>query len=339
MGVQISKIVPAKEIELQDLSGKRIGIDALNHCYQFLSIIRDRFTGEPLRDSHGNITSHLSGVLYRTTNLIEAGVKPVYVFDGEVPEFKRKTVEERKMIREEARKKWEEAVSKGEEAKMYAQAAVQFTDEMIEDTKKLLEYMGIPWIEGRSEGEAQLAFMTVKGDIWSSASQDWDSILFGATRLVRNLSITGKRKLPKKEMYIEIKPELIELDKVLSGLGITQKQLIIIGILVGTDYAPGIKGVGPVTALKLVKEQSLKKILEKRKWESDVDPEEIVEFFLNPPVTDEYKLDWTQPDKKKIMKFMVDEHDFSAERVEKVIDKLQTTFSSRQASLKGFLEK
>ncbi len=286
MGVQISKIVPAKEIELQDLSGKRIGIDALNHCYQFLSIIRDRFTGEPLRDSHGNVTSHLSGVLYRTTSLIEAGVKPVYVFDGEVPEFKRKTVEERKMIREEARKKWEEAVSKGEEAKVYAQAAVQFTDEMIEDVKKLLEYMGIPWIEGKSEGEAQLAFMTKKGDIWSSASQDWDTLLFGSPRLVRNLSITGKRKVPRKEVYIEIKPELIELDKLLSKLGITQKQLITIGILIGTDYAPGIKGVGPITALKLVKEESLKKILEKKKWESDVDPKEIFEFFLKPPVAD-----------------------------------------------------
>ncbi|MDI6798428.1 MAG: flap endonuclease-1 [Candidatus Aenigmarchaeota archaeon] len=341
MGVQLAGIIPTKEIELQNLSGKKVGMDALNWSYQFLSIIRDRMTGEPLKDSKGRITSVDSGVFYRTTNLIEAGIKPVYVFDGpEIPEFKKKTIEERKEQREEARKKWEEALKRGEEAKVYAQAAGQLTDEMIEDVKKLLDYMGVPWVQGKSEGEAQLAAMAIKGDIWCSASQDWDSLLFGSPRLVRNLSITGKRKLPRKEAYIEIKPEIIELDRALSTLGVTQKQLIIIGILVGTDYAPGVKGVGPKTALKLVKEhKTLERVLENVKWEADVEAEEIYNFFLKPPVTDKYKIEWKEPNREKLIEFMVEEHDFSRERVEKAIDKLQQSFTAgRQVSLKGWFK-
>ncbi|MEM5794618.1 MAG: flap endonuclease-1 [Candidatus Aenigmatarchaeota archaeon] len=340
MGVQLSGLLPSREVELEDLSGKKIAIDAFNTLYQFLSIIRDRMTGEPLRDSKGRITSHLSGLFYRTSNLIEAGIKPVFVFDGKPPEFKKKTIEKREKSKEEARKKWEEALEKGEEAITYAQAAAALTEEMVEDSKKLLEYMGIPWVQALSEGEAQCAYMCKKGSVDFTASQDFDSLLFGSPRLVRNLSITGKRKLPRKEVYIEIKPEIIELNQALEALGIDQKQLITIGILVGTDYAEGIKGVGPKTALKLVKEhKTLEKILKNVEWKAEVDAEEILNFFLKPPVSDKYKIEWKEPNREKIIEFMVEEHDFSRERVEKVVDKLEQAFASgRQTSLKGWFK-
>jgi flap endonuclease-1 len=298
-------------------------------------------TGEPLKDSKGRVTSHLSGLLYRTTNLIEAGLKPIFVFDGEPPKFKLKALETRKKLKEEAKKKWEEAVKEGKKAITYAQATAQLTDEMTNDSKKLLDFMGIPWVQAPSEGEIQCAYMCKKGDVWSSASQDFDSILVGSPRLVRNLSITGRRKLPRKEEYIEIKPEVIELKENLSRLGITQEQLVIIGILVGTDYNPdGVKGVGPKKALELVKEnKTLEKILEKVDWKFDISAGEIYNFFLKPPTTDKYKLEWKSVNPDKITKFMVEEHDFSQERVEKVIDKLQSASKERQVSLKGWLEK
>jgi flap endonuclease-1 len=212
---------------------------------------------------------------------------------------------------------------------------------MIEDAKKLLDAMGIPWIVGKSEGEAQCSFLCKNGDADYSASQDYDSLLFGSPRLVRNLSITGRRKLPRKEVYVEVKPELINLEEVLKNLGISQEQLIIIGILTGTDYNPGVKGIGPKTALKIVKEyKTLDKILANVKWEADVDAREIVDFFLNPPVEKKYKIEWKQPDKEKIIKLMVYEHDFSLERVEKVVEKLSKAFTtSQQVTLAGWLKK
>ncbi|MFH7882457.1 MAG: flap structure-specific endonuclease, partial [Candidatus Aenigmatarchaeota archaeon] len=174
----------------------------------------------------------------------------------------------------------------------------------------------------------------------ASASQDYDSILVGSPRLVRNLSITGRRKLPRKEVYIEIKPEIVELEEVLKSLEISREQLILIGLLIGTDYNSGIKGIGPKTALKIVKEcKTLDKVLEKVEWEEEVSAEEIYNFFLNPKVTDKYKLEWKAPNREKIIEFMVEEHDFSRERVEKVVEKLEQAFASgRQTSLKGWFK-
>lgn len=341
MGVNLGNIVPKKTVELPDLSGKKIAIDAYNALYSFLSIIRDRTTGEPLRDHLGRITSHLSGLFYRTGKIVEIGIKPIFVFDGEPPKFKKKTIETRLTAKEEALKKWEEAIKKGEEAKTYAQATSELTDEMVKDSKKLLEGMGIPFVQAPSEGEIQCAYMCKKGDVWSSASQDYDSLLVGSPRLVRNLNITGKRKLPRKETYIEIKPEIIELKEVLTTLKIKQEQLIVMGILVGTDYNPGgIKGFGPKKSLELVKEyKTLDKVLEKVEWNFDVDAHDIYNFFLNPPTTDNYTIEWKEPDEEKIIEFMVEEHDFSKERVEKVIEKLKQRFKEgRQSSLAGWLK-
>jgi len=341
MGVALGDLVKGRTLELEDLGGKVIGIDAFNALYQFISIIRQKPTGEPLRDSKGRITSHLSGLFYRTINMIEAGIRPVFVFDGKPPEFKRKEIEERIRTREEAEQKWKEAIESGrlEEAFIYAQASARLTDEMAEDAKKLLDYMGIPWIQAPSEGEAQLAVMCRDGMIFASASQDYDSLLFGSTRLVRNLSITGRRKLPRKEVYVEIKPELIELERILSDLGITREQLILIGMLVGTDFNAGVERVGPKKALKLVKEhKDLDELMRKLGWEEEVDLHKVFEFFLDPPSIKVPPLKWKSPNREKLLELMVEEHDFSRERVEKALDKLEKAMErSSQRSLASWV--
>jgi len=341
VGVDISSLVEPKDIELLELSGKRVALDAFNVIYQFLTIIRDRMTGEPLRDSHGMVTSHLSGLLYRTSNLLEAGIKPVFVFDGKPPALKRATVQARMEQKEEAKKKWEAAVAAGEEAIKYAQAAAELKPDMIEHAKRLLDCMGVPWVQAPSEGEIQCAHMCKRGDVWASGSQDYDSLLAGSPRLVRNLSITGKRKVPNKEVYVDVKPQLIELQPALDRLGITQDQLIVLGIMVGTDYSEGVRGVGPKSALKLVQEhRTLEDTLAHVEWTSVVPAHEVYEFIKNPPVTDDYELEWREPDAAKLLEFMHVEHDFSEERVGKVIERLQAAWTKgRQASLSGWLKK
>ncbi len=341
MGVNLKGIISAREVDLEYFSGKRVAFDAYNMLYQFLTTIRDKVTGECLRDSKGRITSHLSGLFYRTVNLVEAGLKPVFVFDGEPPSFKKRTLEERRETKEIAKKKWEEALERGEEAKTYAQAAAVLTEEMVEDAKELLNAMGLPWIVAKSEGEAQCSYLCMKGIVDFSASQDYDSLLFGSPRLARNLSITGRRKLPRKEVYVEIKPEVIELEEVLKEHGITREQLVMVAMLVGTDYNKGISGVGPKTALKLVKQhKTLENVLKAVKWEDETDPYEIFEFFLNPPVEEDVKVEWKRPDEERIIEFMVEEHDFSRERVEKALEKLMKSYESgRQATLASWFKK
>ncbi len=341
MGVDISSLIDTREIELIELSGRKVAFDAYNIIYQFLSIIRDRMTGEPLRDSNGRVTSHLSGLLYRNSNLIEAGIKPVFVFDGEPPEFKESTISDRAKRKKEAREKWKKAVERGERAIKYAQATSKVTDDIVNSSKVLLDCMGIPWIQAPSEGELQCAFMCKEGDVWTTGSQDYDSLLAGSPRLARNLSITGKRKVPKKDKYVQINPELIDLEKNLEKLGITQPQLVIMGILIGTDYSDGVKGVGPKTALNLVKEyKTIDVVMDNVEWDSDVPADTIYDFFLNPPVKDDYELKWNDPDFDRLTEFMVEEHDFSEKRMNNVIERLNNAMlEGRQSSLSGWLEK
>ncbi|MEM7816804.1 MAG: flap endonuclease-1 [Candidatus Aenigmatarchaeota archaeon] len=327
MGVQLRDILEAKEVDLETLKGRIIAIDAFNWLYQFLSSIR-QIDGTPLMDIKGRITSHLSGIFYRTANLLEVGIKPVYVFDGEKPKFKNYTIEKRKEIREEAKEKWEEALERGdvEEAKKMAQRSGELNEEMIEESKELIKAMGIPTIQAKSEGEAQCAIMCKNGDVNFSASQDFDSLLFGSPKMIRNLNITGKRKVGGKE--VKISPEIIDLEENLNRLGIKREQIIIIGILVGTDYNPGgIKGIGPKKALELVKRyKTIEEVMKQVDWEFEIDYKDIYEFFLNPEYN-EYKdkLAFKQIDVEKIKKILCDEHDFSEERVNQVLERLKPT--------------
>ena len=334
MGVNIRELIPQEAVrvisDLRELRGRIIAIDAYNALYQFLTAIRQP-DGTPLMDSKGRVTSHLSGLFYRTINFVEAGVKPVYVFDGKPPELKARELSERTAVREEARRKYEEAVAAGdiEAARRYAQMASRLTTEMVEDAKRLLSAMGIPWVQAPSEGEAQAAYMALRGDVWATASQDYDSLLFGAPRLVRNMTISGRRKLPRKNIYVEIKPEVIELEKVLKLLGISREQLIDIAILLGTDYNPeGVKGVGPKTALRLIRthgniENALKALPTAR---FPVPPGEIKKLFLKPDVTDSYKLEWSEPEGSEVVSILVKEHDFSVERVKSALERLRKAY-------------
>ncbi|MEM2537674.1 MAG: flap structure-specific endonuclease, partial [Candidatus Bathyarchaeia archaeon] len=203
-------------------------------------------------------------------------------------------------------------------------------DYMAEDSKRLLDLMGIPWIQAPSEGEAQAAHVVKRGDADYCASQDYDSLLFGAPRLVRNVTISGRRKLPGKNVYIEVEPEVIELEQVLKECEITHEQLIDVGILVGTDFNPeGIKGLGPKTALKLIKEYgSLENALPHIKnAEFPVEPQKIKEIFLHPKVADNYKIEWREPDVEGVINFICRERDFSEDRVRKALEKMQKGIS------------
>jgi flap endonuclease-1 len=327
LGVNLRNIVPKTVVKLENLSGKSIAIDAYNALYQFLAIIRQP-DGTPLKDSTGKVTSHLSGLLYRTSNLVELGIKPIYVFDGTPPVLKTEEIQRRRQVKVEAAVHYEKAVAKGDmvKARMFAQAATSMKDYMKDDAQRLLDLMGLPWIQAPSEGEAQAAHMTRRGDSDYCASQDYDSLLFGAPMLLRNVTVSGRRKLPSKNVYIDIVPELFVLDRVLKECGITYEQLIDVGILIGTDFNPdGIKGLGPKTALKLIREHgTLENALPHIKnAEFPHPPEKIREIFLHPKVRSDYTLEWKEPNVDGIVDFLCREKDFSEDRVRKALEKMQ----------------
>lgn len=328
MGVQITEILKRHETRIEDLKNKTVIVDAPNHLYQFLTTIRAR-DGTPFTDSKGQVTSHLIGLFSRSTNLTKRGIRQIYVFDGEAPKLKLKEVAKRKAIKEEAEAEYKKALEKGdtELMKKYAGRFSRLTGDMIAESKKLLEALGIPYVDAPSEAEAQAAHMVKKGAGYAVASQDSDSLLFGTPRLLRNLSITGKRKKAGTLSYTTIHPELILLEENLKELGINQKQLIALCMLVGTDYNPGgIKGIGPKKALELAKKhkEDLNTMFKEVKWQDTFEEswEEVFNTFTNIPVTDKYASKWAQPDREKTIALLCGEHDFSEERVENTMSEL-----------------
>ena len=322
MGVDLGD-VPKKAASISDLSGQRFAVDAYNTIYQFLSSIRGQ-DGTPLMDFKGNVTGHLTGIFYRNARLLENGIRPIYVFDGKPPDEKKNVLDERKAHKTEAEAAWKSALEKGNmaEARKAAQATSRLTQKMVGEAKELLSYMGIPVVDAPSEGEAQASQMVIEGTADAVASQDYDCLLFGAPLLLRNLSIGGRRKLPGKSEYVDVAPEFIALDDALSTLGVSRQQLIWMGILVGTDFDEGVKGIGPKKALKIVKEsKSMKEAAEKADAASELELFSTVEqFFLHPPVTKNVKVKFGKMDCEKLVEFLCGQHDFSEERVRRTCE-------------------
>ena len=327
MGVKFKDIVSPEEISLKDLEGRTVAIDAYNTIYQFLSGIRQR-DGSPLMDQNGNVTSHLSGILYRTASIVDKGIKPIYVFDGDSSEHKAKTLEQRRAIKEEAMEKWEEAKAAGniEEARKFAIRTSRMSPYILESSKKLLEYMGIPYVQAKGEGEAQGAYMVEQGDAWAVASQDYDCLLFGAPRIIRNLTLSGGLS----------NLEYLELQKVLEDIDLTREQLIDVALMVGTDFNEGIHGIGAKTGLKLIRNNSLEDILvQKGITEVNVEPDELRDIFLKHDVNTDYEIKFKSAKKDKLVEFMCEEHGFSESRVLNVTEKLKK-LSSTQKSLEDW---
>jgi flap endonuclease-1 len=338
MGLNISEIIPRREMEISELSGKVVCVDAFNTLYQFLTTIRQP-DGTPLMDSKKRVTSHLSGIFYRNTNLLSEGIRLAYVFDGIPPDLKRKTHEIRRDARKEMVSKYEEAKKEEdlEAMRRYSSQMTRLNDEMIEESKRLLEAMGIAVIQAPGEGEAEASYLArTNKNVFASASQDYDSLLFGTPRLVRNLTLSRRRKTFSG--WIEVKPEIIELDKVLNALEINLDQLICLGILVGTDYNPkGIPGIGQKKALQIVKKyrqpvlifKSVEEQLLSLPEDERFDWQEIFQLFHKPDVKG-YEIEFGKMDEGRIKEILVGEHDFSLERVEKQLEKLREISEKRK---------
>lgn len=333
MGVNLTPIIIKKILTLDDLRGKSLAVDANNYLYQFLALIRTR-DGTPLKDSNGNITSHLAGLLFRSTRLIQDyEIKLVFVFDGQPPKQKQQEIAKRRQLREKATIEWQKALQKGDYATAWSKAVMtsRLTKPLIEDAKHLLALLGIPYLQAPSEAEAQTAHMAKKGDVWAASSKDYDSLLFGAPRLQRFLTIYGREFLPSKGTSRPLKPELIDLQKLLSHYGITQSQLVDIAMLVGTDFNKGIEGVGPKTALKLIQAHgAIENLPNSLKQSLPENYGEVRNIFLHPPVTDNYVLEYGELQEDALYHFLCENRDFSKDRVKTVVDRMKKFYDNKK---------
>lgn len=324
MGVMLTPIVVKQEVSLESLRGKRLAIDANGELYQFLALIRLR-DGAPLMDSHGRVTSHLSGLFFRATRLIaDYGLELIYVFDGAPPALKSAEISRRRAIKERYEAEHAEAVAAGDLEKAYSKATMtsRLTRPMMDEARELLRLMGIPVVQAPSEGEAQASHMAAAGTAWAAASKDYDCLLFGAPRLLRFLTISGKEFLPSKGVFRPITPEVIDTAAMLAAYGLTRAQLVDVAILVGTDFNTGVKGIGPKKALKLVAECGrIEDMPAEVRDAAGPDVEEVRKVFLEPNVTDAYAVEFREPDRDAIVRFLCEEREFGKDRVTAALER------------------
>lgn len=337
MGVDLGPLVKSRfPIKLEDLYRRVIAIDAYNALYQFLAVIRGE-GGDPLMDREGRITSHLGGLFYRTCNFLENGIQPLYVFDGKPPQLKREEIFRRGEVKRKAYELYQEAQVKGDTEGMrkYGSMSVRLDESMVAESKELLKLMGLPSVQAPSEGECEAAHLAATGVAWASVSQDYDSLLFGSPRLVRNLTISGRRKLPGKNVYIDVTPEMVKLEDVFKELSVDRLQLVDLGILLGTDFNPdGFKGVGTVTALKYIHSYgSLDRVDSIKAELAQSQYEQIRDIFLKPAVADMKEVTWDEIDSDGVRSLLCDKHDFSPDRVQAAVKRVKEASKGKSESL------
>jgi len=330
-----------KEFQLKNLFGRKVAIDASMCLYQFLIAVRQS-DGQQLTNEDGETTSHLSGFFYRTIRMVENNIKPVYVFDGKPPVLKGGELEKRLLRREEAQKQMDQIKDEGSVAEVmkYEKRLVRVGRDQNDEAKKLLELMGIPYVNAPCEAEAQCAELARGGKVYAAASEDMDTLCYEPPYLLRHLTFAEARKMPIDQ---------ITYSEAMEGLGMPKDQFIDLCILLGCDYCETIKGVGPVTAYKLIKEHgSLDNLVEylqnnpdktKFKVPENWPYKEARELFLHPEVMEASKVElkWKEPDVDGLIEYMVKQKGFSEDRIRSGAEKLKKGLKGGvQGRLDGF---
>ena len=328
MGCNLRDLVSPEAIELSDLSGKRVAVDVFLNSYQFITSMTGP-DGKPLSYNEKPV-AHLMGFLDRSTMMISEGIDPVFVFDGKPHDLKMETLGERKARKIEAVSKWEAAIEAEdmESAKKLGPQTAEYTPEMVQETKQLFDLMGVSWVEAPMEAEGAAAVMCSRGEVAAVASQDWDTLLYGSPVMVRNLTSHGTRRFGRV-----LAAERISLADTLETHEITQDQLVDLGIMVGTDFHPGIRGIGPKTGLKLIqKHGTMESVAETKGFELPDNLEEIRALFLNHPCKEDTVSDPGRAVEEDLRSFLQEERGFGDGRMKRALERLAGAGRLRSAS-------
>ena len=273
----LREIAVVEPIPFGDLQGSVVAVDAHNWLYRYLTTTVRWTNSGAYTTPDGTEVANLIGIVQGLPKFFEHEIVPVMVFDGGPSELKTDEIESRREQREEYEDQLETAREEGDAVTIARLESFtqRLTPTIQETSRELLSLLDVPVVEAPAEGEAQAAHMARKGDADYVGSEDYDALLFGAPLTLRQLTSNGD-------------PELMDLEATLEAHDLTLEGLIDVAILVGTDFNPGVDGVGPKTALSLVQEHGdLWSALEA--YGGHVESGDRVRaLFRDPAVTDDY---------------------------------------------------
>ena len=276
----LRQLAAIEDVSFEELDGSTVAVDAHNWLYRYLTTTVRFTSGEAYTTADGDEVANLIGIVQGLPRLLEAGLTPVFVFDGEPVDFKAEEIEQRREARERREEQLVEAREAGDQVEIARlESQTQRLTEVIQETsRELLELLDVPIIEAPREGEAQAAHMARQGDVDYVGTEDYDALLLGAPLTLRQLTSSGD-------------PELMDFEATLKEHELTWEQLVDAAILMGTDFNEGLAGVGPKTAVAEVREHGdVWTVLDTRN-EAIPAVDRIRELFLDPAVTDDYSFD------------------------------------------------
>jgi len=309
----LRQLAALSDVTWDEVADSVVAVDAHNWLYRYLTTTVKWTNDAVYTTSEGAEVANLVGVVQGLPKFFEHDLTPVFVFDGGVTELKEAEVSERRAKRERAEERRAEAEERGDaiEAARLEARTQRLTDTILETTRDLLALLDVPTVDAPAEGEAQAAYMARRGDADYAGSEDYDTLLFGAPRTLRQLTSKGT-------------PELMDLDATLERHDITVEQLIDVAILCGTDFNPGVDGVGPKTALGAITEHGdLWAAVEAEGWQVP-NADRVRELFRDPPVTDDYAVDADiDPDVAAAREYVTETWEVDADEVERGFERIE----------------
>ena len=152
--------------------------------------------------------------------------------------------------------------------------------------------------------------------------------LYGSPVMVRNLTSHGTRRFGRV-----MRAERISLPDTLSEHGITREQLVDLGIMVGTDFHPGIKGIGPKTGLKLMKKHgTMEAVSEAKGFDLPEDLESVRGLFMDHPLGDSAPTATSRAVEEDMREFLQEGRGFSERRVDRAINRMADAGRLRSSS-------
>ena len=310
----LRQLAAIEDVSFDDLDGSVVAIDAHNWLYRYLTTTV-KFTGSSAYTTGGGEeVANLIGTVQGLPKFLEHGMTPLFVFDGGTTELKADEVAERREQRERYEDDLETAREEGADAETIAtleSRTQRLTETIRTTTRELLELLDVPVIEAPAEGEAQAAHMVRQGSVDYAGTEDYDALLLGAPLTLRQLTSKGD-------------PELMDFEATLATHDLTWEQLVDAAILMGTDFNEGISGIGPKTAVKLLREHGdLWAVFEAEDCHvSNADA--IRRLFLDPDVTDDVDFDTTiEPDIPAAKAYVTEEWEVPTDEVERGFERIE----------------
>jgi flap endonuclease-1 len=311
----LRQLAALRDVTWDEVAGSVVAVDAHNWLYRYLTTTVKWTNDAAYTTGAGEEVANLVGVVQGLPKFFEHDLTPVFVFDGGVTDLKEAEVSERREKRERAEERLAEAEERGDavEAARLEARTQRLTNTILETTRELLALLDVPTVDAPAEGEAQAAYMARRGDADYAGSEDYDTLLFGAPRTLRQLTSKGQ-------------PELMDLDATLDRHDITLEQLIDVAILCGTDFNPGVDGVGPKTALGAITEHGdLWAAVEAEGWRVP-NADRVRDLFRDPPVTDDYAVDADiDPDLTAAREYVTETWEVDADEVERGFERIEAS--------------